>query len=262
MRRIQADIVSRPALELVAKLALPAEPDRQTQRAMAMLRGWDGAMRADRPEPLIYHAWLGVLVERLLVAKTGIRDRYFHANAELVLQVLSQRPDWCGPAKDASTNPCVALLWDALSEALATVRRDLGDPEKARWGDVHEARFDHPILAKLPGLAAWSGLRIAVPGDNYTVNRAATFGEKPGEPYATRHGSGYRGIYPLSNLSLSVNSIAPGQSGNPFSKHYGDALADWSRALLQRHAAAGAERDRWPVLKLTPLATPPRASID
>jgi penicillin amidase len=257
--RIQADVVSLPALELVAKLkqaAAPAELAPVTER----LAKWDGAMAAERPEPLIFHAWLRVLTERLIVARVGFRDRYFHGNAELILHILDHRPAWCGAVR--KDDACGALLTAALREAVADLRRKHGsDLATLRWGDAHQARFDHPLLGKLPILSAATRLRAAAPGDNYTVNRSAMSGEKPDQPYAARHGAGFRGIYTLSDLDASRVSIATGQSGNPFAREYDNLLADWSALRLWR-LARGEDPSKLRVLYLLPRSEPPRASIE
>jgi penicillin amidase len=41
------------------------------------------------------------------------------------------------------------------------------------------------------------------------------------------HGAGYRAVYDLSEQDRSRFIIAPGQSGNWFSSHYGDLAKRW-----------------------------------
>jgi penicillin amidase len=261
MRRIQADVVSLPARELVEKLTRIPAPDAELEPIIAQLSRWDGSMNADRPEPLIYHAWLRVLVERLIVNRMGFQDRYFHANAELVLHLIENHPAWCASGQNSADDPCSALMASALRDALAQLRREFGR-DRLRWGAAHQARFDHPVLQRLPLLGALTRLRVEVAGDNYTVNRASMFGEKPNEPFATRHGSGYRAVYPLSDLDRTLAAIATGQSGNPFSTHYDDQLAGWSTTTLWRLAPEARDLTGTRTLRLLPRAVPPSAALE
>ncbi len=66
---IQADVTSLAARDLIAALnALQPliQPDTPAGRlALERLSAWDGAMRADAPEPLLLHAWLRALRQRI-----------------------------------------------------------------------------------------------------------------------------------------------------------------------------------------------------
>ncbi len=81
---------------------------------------------------------------------------------------------------------------------------------------MHVAVFADPVLAPLTR-------RIAQPGDDTTIFRG---GSRPGTLDAV-HGPGYRGVYDLADLDRSRFIIAPGQSGNPLSRHAGDMLVRW-----------------------------------
>jgi penicillin amidase len=41
------------------------------------------------------------------------------------------------------------------------------------------------------------------------------------------HGAGLRAVYDLSQLGDSLFMIAPGQSGNVFSRHFNDLVQPW-----------------------------------
>ena len=41
------------------------------------------------------------------------------------------------------------------------------------------------------------------------------------------HGASYRGVYDLADLDRSLFMMAPGQSGNPLSRHARDFLTRW-----------------------------------
>lgn len=62
------------------------------------------------------------------------------------------------------------------------------------------------------------------PGDGMTVNVAAYM---LSSPFETVVGPAYRQIVDLGNPDASLWVVAGGSSGNPFSPHYSDQLADW-----------------------------------
>jgi penicillin amidase len=96
------------------------------------------------------------------------------------------------------------------------------DPAAWRWGAVHQAVFAHPLLRAIPVLGALTTLRIAVPGDGTTLDRGGT-----NDALEAVHGASYRGVYDLADLDRSLFMIAPGQSGNPLSRHARDFLTRW-----------------------------------
>ena len=69
--RMQADHLSLAAKDLLPALldVKPAAP--LAKEALALLQNWDGVMDKDRPEPLIFEAWLHEMRRLLLVVKIG-----------------------------------------------------------------------------------------------------------------------------------------------------------------------------------------------
>ena len=96
------------------------------------------------------------------------------------------------------------------------------DPSAWRWGTVHQAVFAHPIFRSIPVLGALTTARIGDPGDGATLDRGGT-----NEALEAVHGASYRGVYDLADLERSLFMMAPGQSGNPLSRHARDFLTRW-----------------------------------
>src|SRR5690606_1316981 len=92
-----------------------------------------------------------------------------------------------------------------------------------RWGKAHVARFDHPLLSRLPLLRDLFTYGVEADGGNDTVNRAAArLGGSPDTLFEDVHGAGFRAVYDLQTLDRSRFMIATGQSGNPLSPFYGN----------------------------------------
>jgi len=198
--------------------------------ALALLHAWDGEMAATRPEPLIFHATMRGFGQALL-KRAAIPPDGFAPSPEF-LRPLLQGDDaaarWCGEGG------CAPLLAAALTEAVAALVPQHGaDPRKWRWGAAHVAQFDHAILRFIPYLRDWVGLRAAPGGDGETVARAAF----RGSGFAAVHGAGFRGVMDLAQPDGAFAVIATGQSGHPFSRHWGDMLPLWRDGALLPLAA-------------------------
>jgi penicillin amidase len=209
---------------MLRRLAVPAGT---AGTARDLLLAWDGDVRADRPEGLIFNAWvrrLGVLA----LAAGGVPEGAWTPRAGFLRLVLA--PDgagaaWCG-------GDCTALAGKALEEAVAELAATQGpDPAAWRWGAVHVARFEHPLLRALPGLGWLTGLTTPTGGDEWTVSRGGIRGGGA-DPFAHVHGAGLRLVADLADPDATLAVIATGQSGNPASGHWGDLLDDWREGRM------------------------------
>ena len=227
---MQRDTRSSLAAELLGPEALLrriARPEGAAGTAWDLLLAWDGDVAAERPEGLIFNAWLRRLGALALEAG-GVPDGAWTPRAEFLRLVLA--PDgagsaWCG-------GDCAALAGRALAEAVADLATSQGpDPAAWRWGKLHVARFEHPLLRALPGLGWLTGLAAPTGGDEWTVFRGGIRGYGP-DPYAHVHGGGLRLVADLADPDATLAVIATGQSGNPASTHWGDQLAPWREGRM------------------------------
>lgn len=190
-------VFARDALPRLLALDLAGDLPR---RAQALLRGWDGQMREDAPQPLIFHAWMQGFARGLQTGE-GAAPWWHHASHAL----SDHGASWCGGAEH-----CTALLKQSLDEALpALAARHGPDPAQWRWGTAHQAVFAHPLLRFVPQLEFLSTVRIPVGGDATTLLRANT-----GRTTEAVHGAGFRGVYDLADLDRSRFVVTPGQSGH------------------------------------------------
>lgn len=225
---MQNDLVSPFARAVLPTLlAVPAPPGLPGQ-ALALLRDWDGAMRAEAPQPLIFHAWLGAF-RRLALAEGGA-PADAPAGNEFLQRLLTdpaRGAAWCGAPDGSSAPVCGALLARALGEAVSALDREHGsDPAKWQWGSAHVARFEHPLLRFLPVLGRMTRIEIPTPGDGETLSRGGMRGGGT-EPFAHLQGAGLRAVFDLGDPDGTFAIIATGQSGHPFSTHWNDLVQRW-----------------------------------
>jgi penicillin amidase len=246
--RMQVDTTSVYAARLLPRLRAVPPPPGPAGRALALLADWDGAMAMDRPQPLIFNAWTDRFRDAVL-ARAGVPPADAGPSEEFLAYVLSPAgAAWCG-------GDCDSMLSDALVAATADLSARFGaDPSAWRWGAAHLAVFAHPLLAPLlaplPVIGQFATFSIAIPGDNSTLDRGGT----PWDGFDAVHGPSFRGVYDLSDLDRSRFVMAPGQSGNPLSRHASDFLVRWrdgDTILLGAEPAVVAA-----TVTLTPAGTP------
>lgn len=262
----QLDTVSftaRSLLPLIAadlwftgQAATDGTPERQRQRALALLAEWNGEMNEHLPEPLIYAAWMRALQDRLIRDELGpvLADEFPHVEPlflERVFRDIDGAAVWCDVIQSAPVETCTDIARMALDDALVWIAEHHGRAlESLRWGDAHEARHDHDVLGEVPLLRWLVNIRQSTSGGDQTLMRGLTAGFDP-EPFLNVHGAGYRGVYDFADPDSSVFITSTGQSGHPFSRHYDDLGELWRRGEyipmsldpeLARAAAVGVTR--------------------
>ncbi len=230
MQALQVDTVSDTALRLLPVL-LQAEPETQAGRdALAVLADWDANMAVDRPEPLIYSAWMRQLSADIYGDELGELLPAWHGDRRVfMMDVLTgDLGHWCDNEAIARTVTCQELTGPALDQAMAETMAAYGaDFTGWRWGDVHYARHAHRPFSDFPVLSDWFSITTPVPGDGSTVNVAHYSYRTPG--YEVFHGASYRALYDMAAPDTSRFMITTGQSGNVMSRHYDDLAPMWGR---------------------------------
>lgn len=233
-KAIQADDVSLLARDLLPVM-LKSEPASEVgRRVLAELSLWDGAMRADRVEPTIFHAWYRELVRQVMIDEAGDAfDGLFSFRAEFISNVLHDRNGagrWCDDVATTETEDCRAILSRALDLALADLENRFGSDRSAwRWGVVHAAHSGHKPFTNVEPLSRFFDIEVPVSGGAFTVNRALHRIGDDEHPFRTVHGASLRAIYDLDNPDASLYMHSTGQSGHVLSSHYDDFAERWSR---------------------------------
>jgi len=239
----QMDPTSEAARELLPLMlkhfSLKGNPP--VQRLMT----WDYRMARDKPEPLIYSAWIRAFMAELM-KPYGLTD--LAPMPAFLIKVLQEKHSWCDHPKTDKRETCKSRLATSLDKAFENISRHLGsDIDDWQWGEMHRATFKHRLFDHIPIVKFWGNLSIPTDGGDHTLNRGQTaFGDGGLNPFSHRHGAGLRVIYDLGDLRRSRFIIATGQSGNIFSKYYGNLLESWregayipvfsERDLIRTHA--------------------------
>jgi penicillin amidase len=261
--RIQKDDVSLAARELLPMLRRAVPKSEQARNALAALAAWDGRMDAGRFEPLVYNAWLRELSRQLFVRPLGEalmndywEQRNVHQPTVNALRTMDAGNLWCRGAQAEGELPrCIDLLSSSLDASLADLRRRYGDDMRAwRWGTAHEALSEHRPFSKMPILANFFNIRLASPGDTFTINVGRHNLRNEAAPFTNHHAASLRALYDLSNLENSRFIHSTGQSGNVFSPLYRNYSQRWVDVayLPMRTVRAEVEKKKLGTLSLQP----------
>jgi penicillin amidase len=231
MISIQADALSPDVFDMMPIL-LRAQPRNAREReAIERIQVWDGRMLRDRPEPLIYTAWLRALHRALYADELGetlFRDVFYNDEVRVPLHMLRNAPQWCDDVNTTEKESCEQIAIKALGMALDELSGRFGSSlDSWRWGDAHKALFRHRLFDNLGPLSFMGNRSIAADGGFHTLNRAAPSANLASAPYAAVHGATLRMVMDFSDLDRAQFITPMGQSGNPLSAWYDNALEDW-----------------------------------
>ncbi|WP_010140809.1 penicillin acylase family protein [Oceanicola sp. S124] len=230
-------------------------PERLRQEALRLLAEWNGEMNEHLPEPLLYAAWLRALQDKLIRDELGpVADDFTHVDPvfiERVFRDIDGAARWCDILQSTATESCTDIARQALDEALLWITERYGrNLESLRWGDLHQAAHDHPVLGDVPVLRYFVNIRQSTSGGDNTLMRGLTSGTGS-NPYLNVHGAGFRGVYDFADPDSSVFITSTGQSGHFLSRHYDDLGELWRRGeyipmsldeALARAASVGVTR--------------------
>jgi len=232
-KAIQTDVVDLYALDMKERLAAGPFEGRAAD-ASRLIAEWNGAMVRDRPEPLIFSAWVRALASRIYGDELGASfDNYWGYREQFTRRVLDNIGDagrWCDDKGTTDLEDCRSRIRLALEDAVTELSQTYGqDMSRWRWGDAHKALHVHRPLGNFPVIGDSFNREIEMDGGPFTLLRASN-AMGSDRPYAAVHGAGYRGIYDLGAPDESLYMISMGQSGNVFSPHYDDLLDAWGGA--------------------------------
>jgi penicillin amidase len=258
---IQKDDISLAARELLPLVRATPALSTRSKAALVALANWNGAMVADRFEPLVFNAWMretsrelfaGVLGEALMKDYWELRNVF--APMVDILKNRDGESRWCADAaKPVQT--CRDVLARSLEVSLADLEKRYGpDMHGWQWGRAHEAHSEHRPFGKVEWLARWFDVRVPSPGDTYTVNVGRYNLRDDKEPFASHHAPSLRALYDLGNLENSLFISSTGQSGNVLSPLYRDLAQRWEegRYLPMKTRRAAVEDGSLGTLTLMP----------
>ncbi|HET8938447.1 MAG TPA: penicillin acylase family protein [Polyangiales bacterium] len=227
--RMQLDVIDPLAKELLPELlAQLGDAAAEHPELFALLRGWDCSMSADRPEALLFQAWVSALAERLY--PRAFFELRPSADPRVLLAMLrgdSELVRYCGPELQRA---CARHVAESFRETVASLRTRYGtELADWRWGAHNRAWFGHALLSGVPGIERLVDLKLEREGSAETINLSVSSYDADSGEYITSIGPSLRALYDLAEPERSRFLVTPGQSGNPLSSRYRDLASRWSR---------------------------------
>ena len=261
---IQKDHVSLAAQDILPVLKKTVPHTDRAKAALDTLMGWNGAMDANRPEPLIFNAWMRTVSYRIFADELGetlMKDYWEQRNVYRptinVLRNKDGQGSWCADVtvNSGARRRCDDVLAASLDEAVGDLETRYGkDMHKWRWGDAHVARSEHRPFAKVPALARLFDIRVPTPGDTFTINVGRHNLRDEKDPFGNKHAASLRTLYDLSNPENSLFIHSTGQSGNVLSPLYRNYTQRWADVeyLPMKTRREAVEKNSLGVLTLVP----------
>jgi penicillin amidase len=239
MVKLQLDYHSVSARRVVALLEGLRSPDPRVQRALEMLRSWNGSLGPGSAAAALYEIWfqrhlVRAAMERrvedaetlaALLDEDELYDVFEGSSVEVWIASLEDPSAWNAPKPRAARD---AVLLSSLAAAIDETTRLLGeDWDTWRWGRLHTAEMRHPLsglveAAQRPKLDVGPAPRG---GSGATVNST---GYRLHD-FVQEYGATFRMVLDVGRWDDSVVMNSPGQSGDPSSLHYRDLFEPWAR---------------------------------
>jgi len=230
---IQGDNYEINADVLLPYLARLTVEDPAVRAARDRLLTWDRQMSMDSAEAALYAAFWARLVTLLFNDQLeGVLKTDGNNNVPRAVEILLEQPEslwWDDLTTRNKVEQRDDILHRALAEAHASLIETLGPDESLwRWGDLHTTTFVSEPLG-MAGIATLETLvnlgPVATSGSTHTVN--ATQWDASRGDFAVTSLPSMRMIVDLAAPANSLSVISTGQSGDPFSPHYGDQVDPW-----------------------------------
>lgn len=243
---LQNDQVSLPARRIVHLLEPLSSTNTSAANALRLLRGWNADEHAGSAQAALFETWftryLGVgFVYAVLPPEAAEAIPFGVPDYTVMLEALENPDEWFEPGERDE------LLLHTLAQAYDDVVGMLGpDPAKWQWGDLHSATFAHPASHLVPGTDVGPLRR----GGSWNTVNLSFFHPLT---FQSAGGASVRLMMDVGNWDASQAVNAPGQSGDPASRHYRDLAAKWQSGsyfpLAYSRAAVTANASRKVVLK-------------
>ncbi|MDY7095187.1 MAG: penicillin acylase family protein [Acidobacteriota bacterium] len=219
---LQEDVLSRYALEVVAKLDGGYEGD--AQRAYETLQAWDGSMELTGPSALfaLFEHELALAVwddeeDHLRSPDLYSRDRM----GRLLAGELDSA--WFDDVTTEEVETRRQIISSALASAWSAGQERWGQAVADwRYGDLHQLLLAHPAGSAPVVGSLFNRGPFPLPGSATTV--AAFGGGWRGGVAPVTYGPSMRWVADLEDPNRDLAVLPGGQSGHPWNDHYDDQL--------------------------------------
>lgn len=205
-------------------------------KVLKLIENWDGNMRADGPEGLIYSVWAHKLGSAIYRDELGdLYSNYARLRPSFLISILSSNDGlvhWCDRTSTEEIETCEDALARALRNTAKVLIENYGPAfENENWGDHHKVVHSHTPFSNIPLLKTFFSIETPTGGGPFTPNQGS-YRYTSKDRFQNRHGAGYRAVYDFADMNGSRYIQTTGQSGNVLSKYYRDMAPEWQKGEL------------------------------
>jgi penicillin amidase len=234
-QQLQLDVVSLPWHEMRADVLDADVQDAYGERALQLLRDWDGQISGGSPAASIFELFLTEMTRRIVAAKApNSADIALARGFTPLLSVTtfaSRRVSHLSGLLRQQPEGWFVAGWkremgEALSASVRTLSQRYGNAgSNWRWGSIRPLTLQHPISVRRPLGRVFNLGPMPFAGDTNTISQGGVDPFDPlGNPGAI---AALRMVVDVGNWDRSRFALPGGQSGNPLSPHYDDQLRLW-----------------------------------
>jgi penicillin amidase len=230
-RSLQADVTSLPVQRFRATILSAHAASPLAVQAQSLVRDWDGVLGVDSAAAAVYESWLVHMCERTFRDKLGptLYEQYLtDGRPTFALYDLIGTPSstWFADLASGDAGDRDAIAAAALEDAMRDLTTRLGPVASSwRWGDLHTVSFEHPLSAAKPLDLILTIGPVRRPGDGYSPNNGAY---SLLQPFSVHSHASERQIVDLADVDASLSITPTGESGQPYSPHWGDQTQMWA----------------------------------
>jgi penicillin amidase len=267
IKHMQFDQTSPTAQVVAGYLGQLRVEDPELAPVVEIMKNWNGELAPDSAAAAIYEVFVRRMINLMLSGKLGdLTSRYAgkgpipilaevslfgHRALEWLQKTLAEPTShWFDLGHSENRNDVMRL---ALRETVDFLSAKFGPKvDDWSWGKMHTLTYSHTLGRVKPLDRFFNRGPYPMGGDQTTI--WATGSSYHDLKCESVIGPPFRFIADLSNLHHSLSLLAPGQSGQPGSKHYDDLAKSWFTGeyhtmLFER---AEIEREAEGTLHLTP----------
>ncbi|MCX8279331.1 penicillin acylase family protein [Phyllobacterium sp. 0TCS1.6C] len=225
---LQTDVFSRPAkliIGVLREIALRVQMDGAQASRLELFEGWDYRLEAGSAPAALFEVWWMKHLRPGLLARFApnetVRQLLLPGDFDRLLSLLQM------PERFWSVEEREALVLSTLTKGWQDCAARLGpDPAAWRWGNLHQALFEHAASRVKPETdTEWNVGPLPLGGSRSTPMHAAY----RISDFGVNAGASVRLVMDVGQWDNSVCVNTPGQSGDPRSSHYADLSECWSR---------------------------------
>ncbi len=237
------DVTSSVAPSVIQELVKNIEHlglNKDEQKALEILKNWDGSNTVEQIAPTIYNKWAYLYLKNTFGDE--LNDKLFNQFLQTSLSkrtiashiTQNQSVWWDNITTSDKKETKNEILLKSFKETVVILQNQLGKAFKNwEWRKVHTLEHKH-ALGAIESLKPYLNVGpFSVNGAREVINNRG-FDYNDSGLYKVKSGPSTRRIIDFSDIENSISILPTGQSGNPFSKYYNNQAEMFNKGEFRK----------------------------